>query len=236
MPKVSNSSGTRLRAARRLEPYNKSPVSGERSRSRSRHESQESTRERDRASTAAPAEDVPPSWARDLLEQQKQYAKELKKMKNELNAAKRSKPEKSSDPEQEFRFEGNKKQYKVNQNVLEKISEARNASDDEERSNLLLEGEKLLLERNKHICLADKYGWDTVECYTAEPLASDSSHEAHQKSNQREQTVAGRETEDVDGKVEDEKVATARRKTKTCCSRKIEWFFSGGKVVQLSVT
>lgn len=158
MPKVSNSSGTRLRAARRLEPYNMSPVCGKRSRSRSRHESQESTRERNQASTAAPAEDVPPSLAGDLLEQQKQYAKELKKMENELNAAKCSRPEKSSDPEQEFRFEGNKKQYKMNQNVLEKISEAWNTSDDEERGNLLLEGEKLLLERNKHICLADKYG------------------------------------------------------------------------------
>jgi len=60
--------------------------------------------------------------------------------------------------------------------------------------------------------------------------------EAHQKSNQREQAVAGRETEDVDGEVEDEKVAPARRKIKACCSRKIEWFFFGGKVVQLSVT
>lgn len=102
-------------------------------------------------------------------------------MKNELNATKRSKPEKLSDPEPEFRFKGNKKQYKVNQNVLEKISKARNTSDDEERSSLLLEGEKLLLERNKQICLADKYGWDTVECYTAEPLASDSGDEKRTK-------------------------------------------------------
>ena len=60
--------------------------------------------------------------------------------------------------------------------------------------------------------------------------------EAYQKTHQREQAVAGRETEDVDGKVEDEKVAPARRKTKACYSRKIKWFFFGGKVVQLSVT
>ena len=50
-------------------------------------------------------------------------------------------------------------------------------SDDEERNTLLQEGEALLVEQNKHICLADKYGWDTVECYTAEPLASDSGDE-----------------------------------------------------------
>ena len=50
-------------------------------------------------------------------------------------------------------------------------------SDDKERNNLLQEGEAVLVERNKHICLADKYGWDTVECYTAEPVASYSGDE-----------------------------------------------------------
>lgn len=63
---------------------------------------------------------------------------------------------KLSDPELEFRFEGNKKQYKLNRNVLDKIDWAKNTSDDESRTKLLEEGEKLLLERNKHICLADK--------------------------------------------------------------------------------
>ena len=58
--------------------------------------------------------------------------------------------------------------------MLDKIGSAMVTSDDEERNNLLQEGEALLVERNKHICLADKYGWDTVESYTAEPLASDS--------------------------------------------------------------
>ena len=39
------------------------------------------------------------------------------------------------------------------------------------------EGEQLLIERNKHICIAEKYGWDTVECYTTDPIASDSNDE-----------------------------------------------------------
>ena len=45
-----------------------------------------------------------------------------------------------------------------------KINTAMDTSDDKERKNLLLERDSLLLERNKHICLADKYmyGWDTV--------------------------------------------------------------------------
>ena len=112
-----------------------------------------------------------------MLEQQKQYSTELKKIKNDLGAAKRSKQEKPNESDPEFRFEGNKKQYKLNRNVLDKIGSAMATSDDEERNTLLQEGEALLVERNKHICLADKYGWETVECYTAELLASDSGDE-----------------------------------------------------------
>ena len=33
------------------------------------------------------------------------------------------------------------------------------------------------MERNKHILLTEKYGWDTIACYTADPLASDSDDE-----------------------------------------------------------
>ena len=42
---------------------------------------------------------------------------------------------------------------------------------------LLNEGKHLLSERNKHILLAEKFGWDAVECYTAEPLAEDADDE-----------------------------------------------------------
>ena len=37
----------------------------------------------------------PPSWAKELLEQQKKYSTELQKIKKDLDAAKRSKQEKS---------------------------------------------------------------------------------------------------------------------------------------------
>ena len=174
MPKETRRSKTSSRAVRRLEPYNKSPSQRAHSRSSqgSRHESPERAREEIPNRT-----EEPPSWAKELLQQQKQYSKELKKLKNELDDAKLRKHGKLSDPEPEFRFEGNKKQYKLNRDVLDKIDRAKNTSDDESRNELLEEGEQLLLERNKHICLADKYGWDTVECYAAEPLASDSGDE-----------------------------------------------------------
>jgi len=62
----------------------------------------------------------PPIWAKELLEQQKQCSTELKKIKKDLEAAKRSKQEKPNESEPEFKFEGNKKQYKLNRNVLDK--------------------------------------------------------------------------------------------------------------------
>ena len=57
---------------------------------------------------------------------------------------------------------------------MEKIENALEMSDDEERSATLNEGKDILVQRNKHIKLAEKYGWETVDCYVEEPLASDS--------------------------------------------------------------
>ena len=99
---------------------------------------------------------------------------ELKKIKKDLEATKHSKQEKANKSEPEFNSEGNKKQYKLNQNVLDKISSAMATPDDKDRKNLLQKGEALLVERNKHICLTHKHGCDNVECYTAVLLASDS--------------------------------------------------------------
>ena len=151
---------------KRLEPYNKSP--SQRGHSPSSQESRHKSPEREEPPNQT---EEPPSWARELLQQQKWYSKELKKLKDELDDAKLQKHGKLSDPELEFGFEGNKKQYKLNCDVLDKIDRAKNTSDDESRAELLEEGEQLLLEQNKHICLADKYGWDTVECFAIGPLA-----------------------------------------------------------------
>ena len=57
---------------------------------------------------------------------------------------------------------------------MEKIDETLEATDSDERAEKLKEGRDLLIERNKHILLAEKYGLDTVACYTAKPLATDS--------------------------------------------------------------
>ena len=45
---------------------------------------------------------------------------------------------------------------------MEKIDKALESLDADERSARLNQGKDLLLEHNKHILLAEKYGWDTV--------------------------------------------------------------------------
>ena len=68
--------------------------------------------------------------------------------------------------------QGNKKQYEFNRDVAQKIDEALESVDADEWSAKLNKGKDLLVELNKHILLAEKYGY-----YTAEPLATDSDNE-----------------------------------------------------------
>jgi hypothetical protein len=72
-----------------------------------------------------------------------------------------------------FKYVGNKKQYELNNSVADKIQVALTTTDEQQRTAALNEGKRLLNERNKHILLAEIFGWDTVECYAAEPLAAD---------------------------------------------------------------
>ncbi|XP_068738769.1 uncharacterized protein F23F12.8-like [Montipora capricornis] len=78
-----------------------------------------------------------------------------------------------------FKRKANEDQYKFNLKLAETFDSAKSAA---EKSNLqkvksdLEEGEKLLVERQKRILLADKseYGWSTVEEYKQHDLAADS--------------------------------------------------------------
>lgn len=63
-------------------------------------------------------------------------------------------------------------QYDLNNSVVKK-----RLYSDEARTAALNEGKELLSERNKHILLAEKFGWDTVECYSTEPLAKEADDE-----------------------------------------------------------
>lgn len=183
-------SKNRPSALRRLESHNKSPhiensadenhgrkeretrESRPRERLHSRgHSSREDSRHRSRSND----EERAPRWAQQLLDAQRESDKRLKTLEKEVKATnKQSGRKREHSPVAEFKFKRNRVQYDLNKSVLNKIEAALDVSDDEERRGALDEGRELLIERNKHIKLAEKYGWETVDCYIDEPLASDS--------------------------------------------------------------
>ncbi len=73
--------------------------------------------------------------------------------------------------------------------MIGKLDRALASNDREEVNREVTEGKKVLVECNKHILLAEKYGWDTVRCYTAEPLASDSEDEKKIRKAVKERKV-----------------------------------------------
>ena len=179
LPMAKEKSRPKTCASKRLEPYNKSP---NRRRLSERGVDDRtsvgvSSRRSSRAGSPTQTVTEPPEWAKALLKQQQANAAELKWLQNEVTNSKSPSTPKPRAADPEFRFAGNKKQYLLKREVMEKINEALEMEDDRERTKKLTEGKDLLQERNKHILLAEKYGWDTVACYTAELLASDSDDE-----------------------------------------------------------
>ena len=88
---------------------------------------------------------------------------------------------KHSEPHK-FKRKANEDQYKFNLKLRETLDNAKSAAQKSQLEKIkseLEEGEKLLLERQKHILLADKSesGWFTVEEYKKHDLAEDSDDE-----------------------------------------------------------
>ena len=182
------------RASQRLMAHNASPAResrkrtrNERERSHDRRESSRSSRRnkspssptrKDRRSKSSSRSDSPsntPSWAKKILEAHEKSEERLQALERELKsrpATKRSREKSPTKPD--FKFKRNKIQYELNENVLEQLDVAASTSVEAERNEALEEGKRLLKERNKHIMLAEKYGWDAVDCYVQEPLAIDS--------------------------------------------------------------
>ena len=178
MAKDSGGPCSKSRAAKRLESYNKSPKT--RSTERSGEDRVADWSARGDSSRSSRARSSPPHPSSDPLDWVKAAASQRHRV--EMLAEGSGEFQVTEQPETrtakpEFRFAGNKKQYQLNSEVMDKIDKALAAIGDEERTSKLQEGKDLLVESNKLILLAEKYGWDTVACYTAEPLASDSDDE-----------------------------------------------------------
>ena len=93
-------------------------------------------------------------------------------------AAKRVKVEEKP----EFKRSYNKDQFNVNEKVLSAINDAENAlasGNRDEVQKMLEEGKKILLQRQKHIRIADREdcGWDVIKHYTSDVLADNSDDE-----------------------------------------------------------
>ena len=114
---------------------------------------------------------------------------ELTVMKRELSAEREAADEKlvkkiKLEKAPSFRKKGHEKQFRHNEEVRLKLSEARSALDErsaavEKAKQLLEEGEKIINERQKHIRIADRSdnGWATVEEYVEDELADNEDDE-----------------------------------------------------------
>ena len=114
-----------------------------------------------------------------LIQKQEESMKHMQRLEEKINQAK-TKDQGSSKAKQtpaEFQYKRNKIQYELNLEVIDKIKEAMEADEPEERNRVLREGKGLLEHWNKCLLMAEKYGWDIVEHYEAEPLAENSDDE-----------------------------------------------------------
>ena len=94
----------------------------------------------------------------------------------------------------ELKFKGNQKQFKLNaelDNIFDQIQTANVQAASDKISTLVSEGRKLIHKRQKLIKIADRYkdGWQVVEEYESDELASNSEDE---KKLKKAKEAAGR--------------------------------------------
>ncbi|XP_078344695.1 uncharacterized protein LOC144630237 [Oculina patagonica] len=196
------------RATQRFLAHNASPTRESRKRSRNEQERTEDRREsssssrhkspsrkerrsrsKSKSSNRSGSPDSTPSWAKKLLEAHQKSEERLQHLEKELKSRPATERSREKSPQPDFKYKRNKIQYELNMKVLDQIDAAASASDETGRNQALEEGRKLLKERNKHIQLAEKYGWEAVDCYVQEPLACDSDDEKRIKRAIKESKV-----------------------------------------------
>ena len=165
------------RVAKRLMPHNRTPDKSGRKRTRKGLDAAENQPVKDRSGSSrsschhsrspfrkcclivpdSPKAKYMLAWAKKLLEAHNKSKERLQRLESELKSSPRSdKPGRAKSPQPEFKYKRNKVQYELKARVLEKLEEAADTSDEKECNEALDEGKKLLLERNRHIMLAEK--------------------------------------------------------------------------------
>ena len=141
-------------ALRRLVAHNASPEQSG-SSNRQRDSTRRESRPQDRSSggssrhSNASEEERIPAWAQTLLDAQKESDQRLKSLEHEIKeTGKRASKKRERSPAPDFKYKRNKIQFDINKSVMEKIENALETSDDEERSATLNEGKDILVQRN----------------------------------------------------------------------------------------
>lgn len=142
---AKDNSRTKSRAAKWLEPYNQSQTNRSSGRTSDDCTSDRSShgglsRSSHACSSPLHASSEPLDWAKELLKQQQANATELKRLQSEMASSKSQSAQRPRSADPEFRFAGNKKQYQLNKEVLEKIDEVLVMDDGEDRTKQLTEG------------------------------------------------------------------------------------------------
>ena len=73
----------------------------------------------------------------------------------------------------DWKRKGNKKQFEFNASIQHNVEDIATSDTLLEARTFAEGGLCSIKERNKLIKIADQYGWDTANCYTSDPLASD---------------------------------------------------------------
>ena len=116
----------------------------------------------------------PPTWAKEILKALEAKTEEVKVVKEQLDSLKH----KSAEEEPEFKYKSNRKQFKFNTDVKDKFNQIlERAGADDAITKIANEGMSLLDNRNKHIPIADRDGWDVVEYFEADPLTDNDEEE-----------------------------------------------------------
>lgn len=152
----------------------------------------------------------PPRWAKYFLDSQLICEERLVSLEHELKKVSGNKNA-IDDAKTKFVFEKKiySNQHDFNMNIFEHLNRALElVGDDTEASNELRKGIDLINSRNKQLKIADRWGWETAECYELDPIADDSSDEKRLKRAKKE----GKQVREEKAKVAQKKKNHARRK------------------------
>ena len=173
--KKRSRSRSRSRSPRRKRSRTQSPRSGP---SGDRHSvSSESGASSSARGRTCRDRDVTPEWVRFIIQTQQSSEERLLKFESELKRSSGECNSTTMTPNRKFDMKIYVDQFEFDVKIAGILLKALWSSDELDKDLHLNQGIELITRRNKLLVLADMYGWEVVEAYTADPLADDSADE-----------------------------------------------------------